>query len=69
MRAVFVKSFAPQREMLLRQPTSVLLRKWVSEGKGLRDLSLLRQLPSYRFGDCQWTGDATTSVQDGALGY
>lgn len=31
MRLVYVKSCAPQREMLSRQPTSVLVREQCSE--------------------------------------
>lgn len=41
MRVAFVKSCAPQMEMLLRQPTSIQLREWFSEEVETRTSSSL----------------------------
>ena len=74
MMGVSVKSCAPPREVLLRQPTSALLRELCSEEIDMRRpsnfeaLSLLRQLPSYRCDDCCWMNDAVYSTQTGSLG-
>lgn len=72
MRLAFVKSCAPQREMLLRQSTSVLVGELCSKEFDMwtwpRDLGL-RQFPSYDFAEHQRKENVATSVQDWSLDY
>lgn len=77
MMGVSVKSCAPQREELLRQRTSALLRELCSGelicegpvGPVASRLELLRQLPSYRYVDCCWMNDAFASPHTGSFKF